>query len=203
MVSSCGYKVCILCSLHVGTLNDHDVGLRCRLHNMLRLVSHSSAQKCRSISPTSSGVTGGGQSAPRDFLLLKTTGICFGSTKMGIFYRKKHFTPGKKLGKMSLPPQKNMPITPLPTRWWQGPVGPTPSSMQTIWLVISHSNFSLPHISQSMICADSKDMVHNFSYLATFLPTIIFFFFLRICRHRKKKTSTCNFSHLHNFDLHK
>ena len=26
---------------------------------------------------------------------------------------KKHFTPGKKSGKMTLPPQKNMPVTPL------------------------------------------------------------------------------------------
>ena len=42
------------------------------------------------------------------------TKICFGSTKMGIFYREKHFTPGKKSGKITLPPQKNMPVTPLP-----------------------------------------------------------------------------------------
>ena len=51
------------------------------------------------------------------FSLLKMTEICFGSTKMGIFYRgkkkKKHFTPGKKSGKMTLPPQKNMPVMPL------------------------------------------------------------------------------------------
>ena len=33
--------------------------------------------------------------------------------KMGIFYRKKYFTPGKKLGKITLPPQKNMPVMPL------------------------------------------------------------------------------------------
>ena len=26
---------------------------------------------------------------------------------------KKHFTPGKKSGKMTLPPQKNIPVTPL------------------------------------------------------------------------------------------
>ena len=27
--------------------------------------------------------------------------------------KKKHFTPGKKSGKMTLPPQKNMSVTPL------------------------------------------------------------------------------------------
>ena len=31
-----------------------------------------------------------------DFSLFKTSEICFGSTKMGIFYREKYFTPGKK-----------------------------------------------------------------------------------------------------------
>ena len=46
------------------------------------------------------------------FSLLKTTKICFGSTKMGILPGKKHFTLGKS-GKMTLPPQKNMPVTPL------------------------------------------------------------------------------------------
>ena len=30
------------------------------------------------------------------FSLFKTTEICFWSTKMGIFYRKKHITPAKK-----------------------------------------------------------------------------------------------------------
>ena len=47
------------------------------------------------------------------FSLLKTTEICFGSTKMGIFYREKTFHAGTKSGKMTLPPQKNMPVTPL------------------------------------------------------------------------------------------
>ena len=46
------------------------------------------------------------------FTLLKRTEIYFGSTKMGIFYREKHFTPRKKSGKMTAP-QKNMPVTPL------------------------------------------------------------------------------------------
>ena len=42
------------------------------------------------------------------FSLVKTTKICFGSTtKMGIFYRE------KTSGKMTLPPQRNMPVTPL------------------------------------------------------------------------------------------
>ena len=44
---------------------------------------------------------------------LKTTKICFKSTKMGIFYREKAFHAGKKSGKMTLPSQKNMPVTPL------------------------------------------------------------------------------------------
>ena len=47
------------------------------------------------------------------FSLLKTMEI--GSTKMGIFYQKKAFLGGKKKSrKMTLPPQKNMPVTPLP-----------------------------------------------------------------------------------------
>ena len=46
--------------------------------------------------------------------LFKMTKICFGSTKMEIFYREKAFTPGKKSGKMTLPPQKNFPVMPLP-----------------------------------------------------------------------------------------
>ena len=50
------------------------------------------------------------------FSLLKTTEICFGSTKMGIFTGKKHFTRKKKSGKMTLPPLKNKPVTPLSGR---------------------------------------------------------------------------------------
>ena len=83
-----------------------------------------------------SGVTGRGQSAPQRLLtgkfllmyqekrgkdkghffcfsLLKTTGICFGSTKCEFSIGKKHFTPGKKSGKITLPPRKNMPVMPL------------------------------------------------------------------------------------------
>ena len=47
------------------------------------------------------------------FSLLKRTEICFGSTKIRIFYREKAFHFGKKSGKITLPPQKNMPVTPL------------------------------------------------------------------------------------------
>ena len=39
------------------------------------------------------------------FSLFKTTEICFGSTKMGIFYREKHLTPGK-MRKWLFPPEK-------------------------------------------------------------------------------------------------
>ena len=45
------------------------------------------------------------------FSLFKTTEICFGSTKMEIFYQEKAFHTGKKSGKMTLPPQKNFPVT--------------------------------------------------------------------------------------------
>ena len=45
--------------------------------------------------------------------LFKVTKICFGFTKMEIFYREKHFTPGKKAGKMTLPPHKNFHVMPL------------------------------------------------------------------------------------------
>ena len=48
------------------------------------------------------------------FSLLKTTEICFGSTIVENFYiRKKHFTVGKKSGKITLPPQKKFSVTPL------------------------------------------------------------------------------------------
>ena len=40
------------------------------------------------------------------FLLFKTTEICFGSIKMGIFYREKAFHAGKKSGKITLPLSK-------------------------------------------------------------------------------------------------
>ena len=43
----------------------------------------------------------------------KNLKICFRATKMGIFYREKAFHAGKKSGKMTLPPQKNFPVTPL------------------------------------------------------------------------------------------
>ena len=50
------------------------------------------------------------------FSLFKTTKICFEwSVPKGKFStKKKHFTLGKKSGKMTLPPQKNFGITPLP-----------------------------------------------------------------------------------------
>ena len=48
------------------------------------------------------------------FSLLKTTEICFGSTKMGNFLPGKRISRReKKSGKITLPTQKNMPVTPL------------------------------------------------------------------------------------------
>ena len=47
------------------------------------------------------------------FSRFKTTEICFGSTKMGIFYRAKAFHAVKKSGKITLPPLKNIHLTPL------------------------------------------------------------------------------------------
>ena len=47
------------------------------------------------------------------FSLLKTTKISFGSPKWELSTGKKNFMSGKKSGKMILPPQKNMPVTPL------------------------------------------------------------------------------------------
>ena len=48
------------------------------------------------------------------FSLFKTMKICFGCTKMEIFYREKGFHAGKKKsGKITLPPQKKFPVTPL------------------------------------------------------------------------------------------
>ena len=46
------------------------------------------------------------------FSLFKTTEICFGSTKMEIFYLEKAFHAGKKIRKMTLAPLKNIPLTP-------------------------------------------------------------------------------------------
>ena len=46
--------------------------------------------------------------------LFETTEICFGSTKMDNFYQEKaYFKPGKKSRKVTLPPLKNTPLTPL------------------------------------------------------------------------------------------
>ena len=45
------------------------------------------------------------------FSVFKTTEICFACTKVGISYRKKHFTQGKKSRKINLPPLKNIPLT--------------------------------------------------------------------------------------------
>ena len=47
------------------------------------------------------------------FSLFKATEICFGSTKMGIFYREKTFHAWKKIRKNEFAPLKNIPLTPL------------------------------------------------------------------------------------------
>ena len=56
------------------------------------------------------------------FSLFKVTEICFESTRIGISYREKAFharkkTREKRSGKMTLPPQKNIPLTPLFITW--------------------------------------------------------------------------------------
>ena len=48
------------------------------------------------------------------FSLFKTTEFFFSLPKWEFSTRKKHFTPGKKSGKMTLPPLKNISLTPLP-----------------------------------------------------------------------------------------
>ena len=45
------------------------------------------------------------------FHFSKRLKFVLGSTKMGIFYREKAFHAGKKIRKMTLPPQKNMPVS--------------------------------------------------------------------------------------------
>ena len=47
------------------------------------------------------------------FSLFGTTEICFGCTKMENFYREKAYLTSKKSGKWTLPPLKNIPLTPL------------------------------------------------------------------------------------------
>ena len=60
------------------------------------------------------------------FSLFKTK-MCFGATKMEIFYREKAFHTGKNIKKnMTLPPQKNFPVTPLD-------VSDETSSRRTFW----------------------------------------------------------------------
>ena len=49
------------------------------------------------------------QNEERNFFF-KTTEICFGSTKMGIFHREKAFHAS---GKMTPPPKKKIPLIPL------------------------------------------------------------------------------------------
>ena len=46
------------------------------------------------------------------FSLFKTTEICFGSTKIEIFYQEKAFHAGKKSGKITLPLRKNFLLRP-------------------------------------------------------------------------------------------
>ena len=41
------------------------------------------------------------------------TEICFGSTKMEIFYLEKAFNTGKKIRKNDFAPEKKFPVTPL------------------------------------------------------------------------------------------
>ena len=47
------------------------------------------------------------------FSLFETTEICFGSTKIKIFYREKAFQAGKKIRKNDFAPLKNISLTPL------------------------------------------------------------------------------------------
>ena len=44
--------------------------------------------------------------------------------------RKEHFTSGKKSGKMALPPQKNMPVTPLKEMFLKSSTGGMWNSME-------------------------------------------------------------------------
>ena len=71
------------------------------------------------------------------FLLLtfQTTKICFGSTKMEIFYREKAFHAGKKKsGQMTLPPHKNFPVKPLDNNAVQQDVFAITQYEDEIWL---------------------------------------------------------------------
>ena len=47
------------------------------------------------------------------FSLFKMTEICFGSTKMEIFYQEIAFLRRGKIEEMTLPPQKYFPVTPV------------------------------------------------------------------------------------------
>ena len=64
------------------------------------------------------------QNAERTFFFLfccslfKTTEICFGSTKIGIFYREKAFYTGKEIGKdYFVPSEKCSSYAPVPNSW--------------------------------------------------------------------------------------
>ena len=69
---------------------------------------------------------------------------------------KKHFTPGKKSGKMTLPPQKNMPVTPLMR------VGllTNSKSLKLLWHFFTQFTLSLGNFtSLILILRDSKKKV--------------------------------------------
>ena len=54
--------------------------------------------------------------------LFKPLKFVLGLPKWKLSTWKKHFTPGKKSGKMTLPLQKSFPVTPLVCSTWFGPL---------------------------------------------------------------------------------
>ena len=95
-----------------------------------------------------SDITAGGGGREREggggsFSLFKTTTICFGCTKWEFSTRKKKkkkntFTPGKKSGKTTLPPLKNIPVTSL--KYGQGLL-----TIPPIYQVCDETKFTIQH----------------------------------------------------------
>ena len=63
---------------------------------------------------------------------------------------KKHFTPGKKSGKITLPPQKNMPVTPLVMMWVQAKAYAVPFD-KTLYLMRYGRNSNIMELSRLFI----------------------------------------------------
>ena len=86
---------------------------------------------------------------------------------------KEHFTPGKKSGKMTLPPQKNFPVTPL-AQW----SSPCPSPLKASYRFVSQNlHFQTKNIIKGVISYDINilrdEYLYKLSWKLFFLPRLL------------------------------